>query len=305
MTPSNINNGNPLILRIMDALGVLHQVAPVNHTHTKSEITDLTFDATPTAGSSNPVTSAGIKEGIDNKKDLVDGTGFVKVLNGTPNIYGENGIVLAAGASSEINSLNIDKAKLIRLANLLAANYAPDAIRQIEGASDVKAQIDTYISDGQPYASIGLYIDNGEVFVEKEVIITLNNIDNLIRALEAPEAPALNGNKLITNGQVYTALGGIKTEFIQENANAGYGGSTTFPTSSFAIGKLYVVTILNSEEKYVHQYFDKGSAASETIYIHGNTVVPVGTNFSMLVWKDGDGGLHVDYQGEFEIQSLE
>lgn len=33
MTPANPNNGNPLILRIMDALGVLHQVAPVNHTH--------------------------------------------------------------------------------------------------------------------------------------------------------------------------------------------------------------------------------------------------------------------------------
>ncbi len=42
MTPTNPNNGNPLILRIMDALGVLHQVAPVNHTHKGDEVTGIT-----------------------------------------------------------------------------------------------------------------------------------------------------------------------------------------------------------------------------------------------------------------------
>lgn len=96
MTPSNPSNQNPFILCIMDALGIPHQVAPLNHTHTYAEIpglTDelnelwagvnekasqedvtealagkqniLTFDSTPTADSTNPVTSGGVKAAID------------------------------------------------------------------------------------------------------------------------------------------------------------------------------------------------------------------------------------------------
>ena len=41
MTPTNDPNGKPLIYRIADALGVFHLVAPVKHTHTISEITDI------------------------------------------------------------------------------------------------------------------------------------------------------------------------------------------------------------------------------------------------------------------------
>ena len=41
MTPSNPDNNQPLILRIADALGVLHLVAPAYHTHSKSEVSGL------------------------------------------------------------------------------------------------------------------------------------------------------------------------------------------------------------------------------------------------------------------------
>jgi hypothetical protein len=95
MTPSNNPNGEPLIYRICDAAGVFHLVAPVNHTHTYADIPGLadelselwagvnekagqeemeealaakqdalTFDTTPTANSTNPVTSGGIKAAI-------------------------------------------------------------------------------------------------------------------------------------------------------------------------------------------------------------------------------------------------
>ena len=78
MTPSNPTNGQPLIYRIMDALGVSHLVACINHTHEQSEVEGLTaalaakqdaltFDAIPTANSTNPVTSGGIKTAIDQK----------------------------------------------------------------------------------------------------------------------------------------------------------------------------------------------------------------------------------------------
>lgn len=50
--------------------------APKAHTHTKSDITDLTFDTAPTENSQNPVTSGGIyqavKEAGDAAKDAMD-----------------------------------------------------------------------------------------------------------------------------------------------------------------------------------------------------------------------------------------
>lgn len=77
MTPTNANNGNALIYRILDALGVNHQVAPVAHTHEQSEVSGLasalagkqatlTFDDAPTSGSNNPVKSGGIFTAIAN-----------------------------------------------------------------------------------------------------------------------------------------------------------------------------------------------------------------------------------------------
>ena len=83
MTPSNPDNQQPLIYRIADALGVFHLVAPVNHTHAQSEIDGLdaalaakqdalTFDSTPTAGSTNPVTSGGVKTALDSKANALD-----------------------------------------------------------------------------------------------------------------------------------------------------------------------------------------------------------------------------------------
>lgn len=41
MTPSNPSNSQPLIYRIMDALGVTHLVACINHTHEQSEVEGL------------------------------------------------------------------------------------------------------------------------------------------------------------------------------------------------------------------------------------------------------------------------
>ena len=41
MTPSNPSNGNPYVIKIKDSNNVEHQVAPVNHTHSKSEVAGL------------------------------------------------------------------------------------------------------------------------------------------------------------------------------------------------------------------------------------------------------------------------
>lgn len=121
MTPSNPSNSQPLIYRIMDALGVSHLVACINHTHDQSEVDGLTsalagkanavpagsptggiviagtsgevsrsnktvqdlldaingkqdaltFDNTPTANSTNPVTSGGVKAALEGKQDTL------------------------------------------------------------------------------------------------------------------------------------------------------------------------------------------------------------------------------------------
>ena len=98
MTPSNPDNSQPFIYRICDAAGVFHLVAPVIHNHDQSEVeglesalstinttlaskanaadvqtalagkqNTLTFDSTPTAGSTNPVTSGGVKAALNTK----------------------------------------------------------------------------------------------------------------------------------------------------------------------------------------------------------------------------------------------
>lgn len=84
MTPSNPTNSQPLIYRIADAAGVFHLVAPVDHTHSQAEIDGLAaalagkqnilnFDTTPTAGSTNPVTSGGVKTALNGKANANHG----------------------------------------------------------------------------------------------------------------------------------------------------------------------------------------------------------------------------------------
>ena len=155
MTPSNPSNSQPLIYRIMDALGVSHLVACINHTHDQSEVdglqsallnkadatqTDtringkisrvltatngnlaefdddgnikdsgyktsdfasasatatalagkqdtLTFDSTPTEGSTNPVTSDGVKAADDSIVALIP---IWQVINILPKTSGQS-----------------------------------------------------------------------------------------------------------------------------------------------------------------------------------------------------------------------
>ena len=70
MNPSNTSNGNPFVYDVQDAQGVKHQIVPVNHTHTLSEISDYPgSESTPTAGSSKLVTSGGVKTALNGKMD--------------------------------------------------------------------------------------------------------------------------------------------------------------------------------------------------------------------------------------------
>lgn len=175
MTPSNPTNQQPFIYRVADAAGVFHLVAPVDHTHTISEVAGLesalstinttlaakanaaavetalegkqntlTFDSTPTANSTNPVTSGGVKAALDGKTGISRGNnGWVEVKdNGQVEIIGDQSVYI--------------------------------------GISDM---------DG--------------------ALVTLDNIANLKRALLNPDStPTANSDKLVTSGGIRTALNG-------------------------------------------------------------------------------------------------
>lgn len=184
MTPSNPSNQNPFILCIMDALGIPHQVAPLEHTHTYAEVTGLqgelnelwaglgekagqeamtealaakqdalTFDTTPTEGSTNPVTSGGIKAALDGK---------------APNNY---------------------------VGTMLA--------RTISGVGTTKV----YIANPEDRGLVIRFSIEKEGEEELEAEINENNIGNLIRALVSPDAtPTADSDNLVTSGGVKAAI---------------------------------------------------------------------------------------------------
>ena len=71
MTPSNPDNQQPLIYRIADALGVFHLVAPVNHTHSASEVEGLA-DALAAKANTADVTAAPAAKNSINQVDNDD-----------------------------------------------------------------------------------------------------------------------------------------------------------------------------------------------------------------------------------------
>ena len=182
MTPSNQPNGNPLIYRICDALGVFHIVAPVDHTHAQSEIeglvaalaakanaaavetalagkqNTLTFDTTPTENSTNPVTSGGVKVALNGKANV---------------LHGHDGI----GGTSTAQDASV--------------SCEQDTVR-------ITAENEVVISiEGQ------------------EVSLNVDNYDNLVRALANPDTtPTANSNKLVTSGGVKAAIDALLTNYI-------------------------------------------------------------------------------------------
>lgn len=80
MNPSN-TQVTPEIKKVIDSNGDGHTVIPTPHTHAQSEVSGLsaalagkqntlTFDSTPTTGSTNPVTSGGVKTALNGKADV-------------------------------------------------------------------------------------------------------------------------------------------------------------------------------------------------------------------------------------------
>lgn len=71
MTPENLPNGNPFILCIKDALGIPHQVAPLQHLHNYDEIHGLSDDLSELWIAVNEkASSEAVNEALENKADI-------------------------------------------------------------------------------------------------------------------------------------------------------------------------------------------------------------------------------------------
>ena len=131
MEPSNPTNGQPFIYRIMDALGVNHQVVPVNHTHRElvgqtvsivingheielkvSDIPNILRaisdpDSMPTANSDKLVTSGGVKAALDGKQGTLTFDTTPTAGSNNPVTSGgvEKAIIPTIVFSSELDSL--------------------------------------------------------------------------------------------------------------------------------------------------------------------------------------------------------
>ena len=123
-------------------------------------------------------------------------------------------------------------------------------------------------------------------------------VSDLQTKLTFDSTPTTESTNPVTSGGVKAAL----DEFINIDAQT----TPLIPTSRFVTGKKYQIVVTNPVEKFVHQYFTKGEAASELINIIGNKLVTSQSDFGMLIWRDYESNrLHVIYQGEFEDQGLD
>ena len=208
MTPTPPSGSNPLIYRIADALGVFHLVAPVIHTHTISEITDLdSYIPDQIAGGASgheayfAILSNGAIAGSTNT-----GFGIALRVNGQTKIFEvtadtiEN---LLRAQSNPDSTPTADSDKLVTSGGVKAALDEKNQIRQDDTETSDHAIVSATASEGDVYILLSVREGNNI----KSVHITPDNMENLIRALLNPDtAPTANSTNLVTSGGVKAAL---------------------------------------------------------------------------------------------------
>lgn len=227
MEPNNPDNNQPLIYRICDAAGVFHLLAPVNHTHTYQDVPGLagelnelwsglnekanaedvtealaakqdalTFDTTPTANSTNPVTSGGVKAALAEKADkslidnTVNGIGRAFIQLGTDDeteIHFE--IQVAKNGVTDNADITVDN-----IPNLQRALQTPDSTPtansdKLVTSGGVKAAIDD--ATKAVFGSMPYYITTAHEKMKVYTRILRNNTGSTIKLTECIDVSAL------------------------------------------------------------------------------------------------------------------
>ena len=206
MTPSNPTNSQPLIYRIADALGVFHIVAPVNHTHTQSEVDGLetalagkmplkTIDSAPANNADHLVSSKGVytallgKSNTDHTHDhiILAGVGRMGVSEDTETKDGYVWVVLWDDTQETEVTYLIKKEDLLKWLNPDSTPTANSTKFVTSGG--VKASIDD--ATKAVFGSIPYYITAAHEKMHVHTIILRNNTGTTIRLGECIDVSTL------------------------------------------------------------------------------------------------------------------
>ena len=214
--------------------------------------TALTFDSAPTAGSSNPVTSGGVKTALDGKQaTLVSGTNIKTVCGSS--ILGSGDLQLVAddiytGYGSVEDALNAKQDTLVSGTNIKTVNN-----NSLLGSGNVD------LGGGDI-----LYLGKGKYVLENAVDSSIDNalddLDNAIHELGTPneiaritatESQTSGGNNVVT----ITETNGTTTSFNVKNGKDGKDGQDGQDgADGVSLGEVALVqTAGDSEESVMSQ----------------------------------------------------
>ena len=255
MVPTNPDNSQPLIYRILDSLGVAHLVVPVNHTHTESEVTDLTTHLVNklakltsfTTGNFVKVKSDGTLEDSGKKaSDFQSPLTFDDTPTSGSNNPVKSGGILAAISNAVAN-------KLAKLTSFTTGNF-------------VKIKSD------------GTLEDSGKSASDFQSPLTFDS------------TPTENSTNPVTSGGVYAAIKNAIAPSIGITA-VFYGTNTT--TLTMSDGGNLPVGIFMSELKLRRHSSRKAAFVSSTTItvkyeIYSDSFVRIYYNDTLFAHKSGD-----------------
>lgn len=212
MTPSNPDNNQPLILRIADALGVLHLVAPVNHIHSKSEVSGLENTLSVLSHEINASNNNAYGQ-VKVEPNETDGKVQVSIAiedDSEETDFLREAYITWSNIKNFIRALrDPDTTPTASSDNLVTSGGVKTALNGKANSShnhsylssSVGGKLGVYQTDGDEYIYIALF-DNGTMY---EYGLTHTDLSN---AFSPDTTPTLNSNKLVTSGGVATALAG-------------------------------------------------------------------------------------------------
>ena len=229
----------------------------------------LTFDSTPTANSTNPVTSGGVFSELAKKLSKVEVTDLDDLSEITDSgLYGlclntsgshttsfEYFLMMVERSLPLITYTLISstgyKKRTYHVSNGWVGNdwseyvyatteFKPDGIESMSTGGSAK--IYTYISDLTGDGRIGIELED-HLGNNVEIEITPENIANLVRALANPDStPTANSDNLVTSGGVKAALN------TKANANHSHDSISSDEDNSVSVSDGAVIIELNDGE---------------------------------------------------------
>ena len=289
MTPSNPSNSQPLIYRIMDALGVTHLVACINHTHEQSEVDGLQAALLNKADASSTDTKINgkisrVPTATNGNLAEFDDDGNIKDSGKKTSDFADASTTAAALAGKQ-DTLIFDTIPTTNSTNPVTSGgvkaYVDNKrnIRQEDSETGDLAQVVASAEEGDVYVSIA--VREGDEMT-KTANVTFDNIANLQRALTDPDStPTESSDNLVTSGGV--------AEAIKDATKVLFVTNVPFDTSTLEKGILYTTIIKNTlgETKPIGEMLDQ-------------TNLPIAER--NIFWNVATAGIEVGNDDEFGVR---